>query len=76
MIERDIRRGMATIAVGAALIALPCLAVAQSGPPAQPRPASSPVVLGATVTGAIGQHTADSLRQGIDLAAQKRDAAR
>lgn len=53
--------------VALALLAVPGLAAAQSMTP-QPRPAATPVVLGSTVTAAIGQHTAAAVRQGARTA--------
>ena len=59
-------------AVGLVLLAMPGLALAQMAPP-QPRPVATPVMLGSTVTGAIGQHTIDAIRQGTELAAASRE---
>ena len=59
-------------AVGLALLAMPGLAAAQMAPP-QPRPSATAVVLGSTVTAAIGQHTADAIRQGAEVAATPRE---
>jgi hypothetical protein len=51
--------------VAFALIAAPGFVFAQS---MTPQPAAVPVVLGSTVTAAIGQHTADAVRAGARTA--------
>lgn len=75
MRHRVMNCGMVALALGAALLALPGPAVAQMAPPTAPRPAAVPVVLGSSVTGAIGQHTTDAIRQGFALASERRDDA-
>lgn len=65
--RRRISRRIHAVALGAAVLALPGFAAAQSAAP-QARPTAMPVVLGSTVTGAVGQHTAHAVRQGAELA--------